>query len=280
MKIEKISDNQIKCTLNKADLASRQIKLSELAYGTEKTKSLFRDMMQQASHELGFEAEDLPLMIEAIPVNSDCIILLITKVEDPEELDTRFSRFAPSPDDMEEIDGEASDTTSSATGLLDMVNLVKKELKDAISNSEDNFIPLPEVLAKKNTKKTPSDTPSAKNDKNKQVSDENKNCIKIFAFDDLDIIIDSACILTEIYNGTNTLYKSKENMKYYLVINKSAHTAEDFNRACNILSEYGSIEKSNEANEAYYNEHFVKIIPRNALQKLSSIRKEAVAKTN
>ena len=55
MKIEKISDNQIRCTLNKTDLASREIKISELAYGTEKAKSLFRDMMQQASYEFGFE---------------------------------------------------------------------------------------------------------------------------------------------------------------------------------------------------------------------------------
>ena len=78
MKIEKINDNQIKCTLNKSDLASRQIKLSELAYGTEKAKSLFRDMMQQASMEFGFEAEDIPLMIEAIPVSGDCIVLVIS----------------------------------------------------------------------------------------------------------------------------------------------------------------------------------------------------------
>ena len=150
MKIEKNSDNQIKCTLNKADLASRQIKLSELAYGTEKTKSLFRDMMQQASTELGFEAEDLPLMIEAIPVSSDCIILLITKVEDPEELDTRFSRFAPAPDDMEVIDGDDTELATSDNSLMNMVNLVKKELSEAIAAKEDAFIPLPEVLSKKN----------------------------------------------------------------------------------------------------------------------------------
>ena len=43
MKIEKISDNQIRCTLTRADLADRQLQLSELAYGTEKAKSLFRD---------------------------------------------------------------------------------------------------------------------------------------------------------------------------------------------------------------------------------------------
>ena len=54
MKIEKINDNQIRCTLTHADLAARNLKISELAYGTEKAKSLFRDMMQQASFDFGF----------------------------------------------------------------------------------------------------------------------------------------------------------------------------------------------------------------------------------
>ena len=90
--------------LTKADLADRELKISELAYGTEKAKSLFRDMMQQASAKFGFEADDIPLMIEAIPLNADCIVLVITKVEDPEELDTRFSKFAPAMEDDDEID--------------------------------------------------------------------------------------------------------------------------------------------------------------------------------
>ena len=60
-----------------------------------KSKKLFRDMMEQAQLEFGFEADNIPLMIEAIPVTTDSIILIITKVEDPEELDTRFSKFTP-----------------------------------------------------------------------------------------------------------------------------------------------------------------------------------------
>ena len=35
MKIEKINENQIRCTLTREDLANRKIKLSELAYGSE-----------------------------------------------------------------------------------------------------------------------------------------------------------------------------------------------------------------------------------------------------
>ena len=50
MKIEKINDNKIRCTLTSADLAERNLKLSELAYGTEKARSLFQDMMLEANH--------------------------------------------------------------------------------------------------------------------------------------------------------------------------------------------------------------------------------------
>ena len=96
MKIEKVNEQQIRCTLTREDLLNRELKISELAYGTEKAKSLFRDLMQQAAYECGFEAEDIPLMIEAIPLNAECIVLIVTKVEDPEELDTRFAKFAPS----------------------------------------------------------------------------------------------------------------------------------------------------------------------------------------
>lgn len=96
MKIEQISENQIKCTLNRSDLASRQIKISELAYGSEKTKGLFQDMMDQAFVQFGFETSDLPLMIEAIPVSMDCIILMITRVDEPDEVDENFSNLSNS----------------------------------------------------------------------------------------------------------------------------------------------------------------------------------------
>ena len=108
MIFEKLNDNQIRCTLNKSDLEKRELRLSELAYGSAKARALFRDMIQQASIELGFEAENIPLMIEAIPISNDCLVLVVTKVEDPDELDTRFSRFS-SPFDDEEFEDEYSD---------------------------------------------------------------------------------------------------------------------------------------------------------------------------
>ena len=70
MKIEKINENKIRCFLTRDDLENRHIKLSEIAYGTEKARSLFRDMMEQASSQFGFEADNIPLMVEAIPMSA------------------------------------------------------------------------------------------------------------------------------------------------------------------------------------------------------------------
>ena len=43
------------------------------------------DVYKRQAYEFGFEADDIPLMIEAIPLSADTIILVITKVEYPEE---------------------------------------------------------------------------------------------------------------------------------------------------------------------------------------------------
>ena len=153
MKLERLSENQIRCTLNKEDLAERELMLNELAYGTDKAKELFRDMIEQAADELGFEVNDIPLMIEAIPVNPDCLILIITKVDDPEELDTRFSRFSKyanieidADDDSDSDDNEDEDLPLNPESLLetisDIVENIEQVKKQTESCKNSNFVPL------------------------------------------------------------------------------------------------------------------------------------------
>lgn len=277
MKIEKISENQIKCTLNKSDLASRQIKAGELAYGTEKAKLLFRDMMQQAAVEFGFHAEDLPLMIEAIPVSGDSIILIITKVEDPEELDTRFSNFTPDTslnvddgdlmeeeylENMEYLEDENDD--DSETNTMSLIDIFK-EVKDRLENlsAGRDFIPLSEMIdAAKQSKQ------SKENHEN-SVEKETR-LVHIYSFDNLNILLKLSKCIADIYHGTNSLYKSKEN-RYYLILDKSSHSLPEFMAICSMISEFGTAENAAPVNEAYYKEHFEKVISKNALQKLHLI---------
>lgn len=243
MKIEKINENQIRCTLTQADLEARKIHLSELAYGTEKARNLFRDMMQQANFEFGFEADNIPLMIEAIPASPDSIILIITKVEDPEELDTRFSKFAPSGDSA--VEDENTIEYEGADDIIDVFQKIQEAKAKALS-------------LKKNAKTEASDS-----------SDTPVNLIRSYYFQNLDLVIDAARSLNQYFTGRNSLYKDFKNGGYDLVIHQSGRTPQEFNKVCNVLSEYGNGKRFTSASEAYLMEHSECMIAKDALQKLA-----------
>ncbi len=87
MKIEKINDNQIKFLLTNEDLQEREIKLSELAQGSEKAQAFFRDIMTEAMLDCGFDATNTPLMIEAMPVTMDTVMIIVSKVTKEMDID-------------------------------------------------------------------------------------------------------------------------------------------------------------------------------------------------
>lgn len=245
MKIEKINDNQIRCTLTRADLMERQLRLSELAYGTEKAKSLFHDMMQQAAYQFGFEANDIPLMIEAIPASSDSIVLIITKVEDPDELDARFSKFAPSPSGDAEV--KKTESYDKLEGAETFLNLLEK-MKEKINAAEQRT----------------SDT-----DAEEEISSD--PIVRLFSFSTMDNVLQAVHLLGEMYNGSNTLYKDTAADMYILAMTQSDHTVKDFNRICNMLTEFASLEKASGMTLAFLEEHCEVLVAPDAIQQLSSI---------
>ncbi len=240
MKIEKLNDNQIRCTLTRADLADRQIKLSELVCGTDKAKSLFQDMMRRASSEFGFEAEDMPLMIEAVPSSSDSIVLIITKVDDPEELDHKFSRFGSSLGDLDKK-RNILDKLEGAEEILDLINKVKNA---ALGTSKESI---------------------------EEVTKQEGPRMRMFSFPTMDCVIHAAHLLKDSYTGNNALYKDKLGGVYVLVLTQSDYSLTDFNKFCNMLTEFGYLEKASQAVLAYLEEHCEVIVANDAIQQLGTI---------
>lgn len=261
MKIEKINENQIRCTLTKEELADRQIKLSELAYGSEKAKVLFRDMIEQANDEFGFEADDIPLMIEAIPLSGENIILQITKVEYPDELDTRFSKFSEGKglENEEFYEEELFPTLQGADDILGIFRSMKEKsnMKTEESSLEDASVSTEKEVQKK-----------------KKTVEQPKKLTNIFEFTDMEQLEDLAYVLGTYFVGESDLYKDEAKKRFYLLVRKSKHTPEEFNKVCNIISEYGTYKKYTKAMEAFFKEHGKLIVKKNALQMLYSIAGE------
>ena len=58
---------------------------------------------------------------------------------------------------------------------------------------------------------------------------------------------------------------------YILALTPSDHSANEFNKICNMLSEYGSLEKASASVLAFLEEHCKIIVSADAIQKLSTI---------
>jgi len=255
MKIEKVNDHQIRCTLTREDLAQRQLKVSELAYGTEKARELFQEMMKQANNRFGFNAEDVPLMIEAIPINSECIILVITKSEETDELSNSISKDVT--DDEATFEKEEIDFSEEIRPDEEVMDLFKRLQEGDFSGFLDG------ATANSDTNNVRKRRPRRKLRKS-----DNEFVFSLFRFSNMHEVIKISKIVVGDYSGHNTLFKDPDTGSYFIAVygNRNDKTYEYI---CRILDEYAQEEVLIPYSIGYLNEHYSIIIEDYAIQKLA-----------
>lgn len=241
MRIEKINDNQIRCFLSKEEMDRRQIHLKELAYGTEKARKLFRELMREARARHGFEAENTPVMIEAVPLQDDSLVLIVTRVDNPEELDTRFSSFSPS-------------VKSGSADAQIPSNPVLGQLLEAIHQS---------------TESGSAGTVRSKN------GEEERADIHQFVFTSLGTAVRAAAAAAGGFTGKSSLYRDPSGSRYYLFVSPGeGEGALSVSGTVAALSEFCGSELITPAREQYLREHSEAVCAENALLILSGLEAE------
>ncbi len=230
MKLEKISENQIRCTLTQSDLVERHMNIHELSYGSEKAKRLFREMVSRASYELDCDLTETPVLIEAVPLALDSIMLLITKIDDPEELNPRFAKFAPNL--LSTSNDEDEDLSSFEDG----------------SDEETPFIPS-----------------TARADK--PINPAVGSRWKLYAFSSLDALITAAHAISH-FPGASRVYKENAN-SLVLALEAGALQDKSFYQYANVLAEFTDPLPGDDIRLAYLDEHVPLLIPEDAVSRLS-----------
>lgn len=287
MQLERLNDNQFRCTLSKSDLEQRQLRISELAHGSSRAREIFHDLIQQACDELGFEVDNIPLMVEAIPVTNDCLILVVTKIEDPEELEKKLSFLTklaglmadegydslldknhimdPEDDDLMmgdlDMDDFGEGTESVLSGMSD--DAETESIIDGRLDPLGLIAPFAHALAeaKKDAQKEGTQEPDK----------DSGSRTRLFSFHSLDEIIRLSAFLTPFYKGESILYKETDSPVYYLFLNGKDTAAEAFQRACTIASDFGMGMPVSYASEAYCMEHCKLMLKGDALETLNKL---------
>lgn len=303
MKIEKINERQIRCVLTREDLENRKIRLSELVCGGEKARGLLRDMILRASRELGFSFNNNPLMIEAVPTGKDQLVLIITRVDDPGELDSRFKNLSLF-DDSGKNDPAKADSNGQnelpLTGADDVLNLLRelskrlkesghsdqadpdtkgqaeekpaeagqiKEKQEKEPQAKAGQIKEPQTKEKKSRKK---DQPAGGKD-GRVLEEEIYQYTRFYLFRNLENVLSASKRIPETYAGENALYKNPEDGCFYLLVKKTDTDPEQFNRICNVLSEYSMPMDYFTGMDEFFREHMQVIVAEQAIQHLRGV---------
>ncbi|WP_369900390.1 genetic competence negative regulator [Bacillus manliponensis] len=89
MRLERLNYNKIKIFLTFDDLSERGLTKEDLWKDAPKVQQLFRDMMQEANKELGFEA-DGPIAVEVFSLQAQGMVVIVTKENDESDTEDEF----------------------------------------------------------------------------------------------------------------------------------------------------------------------------------------------
>lgn len=259
MEIEILGDLSIKCTLSNEYLKSRWIDLNDLAYGTKVATDLFREILETAKFDYGIDftsVENHPVMIEAVPVGEGALVVFISKNEDADELDTRFSRFTP-----KQTGGGITPEGASRRGDFPF---------DSDPDDGDDFFPDMEVppAEKKLIRKTPvygkafSEVLGKEQEKFKS-----SGCLITVEFERLSDLISLADSNLK-YKGDNSVYKIKSSGKYLLVLRCEPDNFTDAMNFASLVQEFGSTRIVPMSGAGFLDKGYELIIAENALEKL------------
>jgi len=239
MKIERISENQIKFYLTAGELSQRGMHLHELAYGSPKAQGLFQEIMQRASVEHNFQApQGTPLIIEAVPTSPDSIMVIVTKITSTADMEARFG-YPPILGQMHNPPPSPSSTPTDASKNY------AQYIQDLLRNQGGGHHSHPFA-------------PQQNLGENALVS--------VFAFDNLEDAAMASARCAATYIGPNALYKYEG--KFFLVVDTKEHKLSQNHQ--NALREYGSAASFFDLSQAYLLEHGEAIIQKNAMEVLAT----------
>ena len=152
---------------------------------------------------------------------------------------------------------DAENSTQVSDAVKELIGRIRKEAEDILEKNGGNI-----ELSVQEIKD---------NHEAKQTKNENRQPIcKTFMFDSIHEIVTPAKVVAEFYDGESILYKDNSEERLYLFLGMKDNR-QTFNRACNILSEYGYITGLSNMHKRHFDEHLDIIIDSDAIGKLAQL---------
>ncbi|MBE4910315.1 genetic competence negative regulator [Bacillus luteolus] len=130
MRLERLNNDKIKIFLTFDDLVDRGLSKEDLWHDSLKVHQLFRDMIEEASDELGFEANG-PIAVEVYSLQAQGMVVIVTR--DVEEIDFDDEEFVDDYIEMQVTLDESDDIFYEFQTFEDVIQLSTRLISNNIT---------------------------------------------------------------------------------------------------------------------------------------------------
>jgi adapter protein MecA 1/2 len=245
MQIDKISDDEIRCTLSGEDLKAGKIDIKSLAYGTRDEKELISRILAEAEHSCGFYIRDGDrYKAEIIPLAGGSL-----------EVDVNYRPSV--------IPAGNVGKTDAVSGLSAALHSLLHE-----AGEEDGGDSAGGAAGEETSGKEEAD--SMDQNRNDSVRDFVR-LNRMFVFPSISKAHEAAAAIPG-FSGDSALYQSSEDGSYHLILTmKDRKAIEDEQKSLITLSEYATQEVVTPSKLQSLSEHGTLLIPEHAVEKLAQI---------
>ena len=246
MKVERISDNQIKFEFMAQDLAERDINITDIVNpSASKTHGLFREITGLLQSEYDFATIGTPLVFEAT-MSHDTLIVVVTKMGNNHGFNENY--------DLPGFQNLVSNFMSQLEN-----NGYNTDGLDLLSASMQTHGNLP-------NKPAPCKGQPGGNAKPRVHKKRPESGYAVYAFADFDMLAAAASRIPESYKGRSHVYKLRD--KYQLILQNIGTGDYSAKKFAAQLSEFGQRQPTSQITYNQLMEHGEVIIAEEAISKL------------
>lgn len=267
MKFTRISDREIKCVLSEDELVSYGIDLDDILEKTDRIKPFFKDIMDMAAARLGIDkSEGIHIASAQISVLKDnSISIVFHSAEIGEGLDkvpgaqSRIERIKSRI--TKALEAEEDPSHISAELRREILDMLEEQLM-----AEGNYSP--EAMSQIRELREEVD-----NEELSGVSKHSGNGTDSFVirFDNMDDVINYCSRYNLGYEVTSTLFKGRNDEKYYLFVMRGVLNSGYFQLLKLMAYEYGEPEPDSMSRHTYIVDNSDSLILGNAFTVLSGV---------
>lgn len=246
MQIEKHDEKNLYCYITENDLHELEIFSGTLAYGSNSFRKLLSVIMKRAGEECRFSSYELPLLVEAVPLENQEFFIQISAIDEAEELDPRFAQFSPSI--FEELDLEEEEQSA-----------------DSMEAPEDIYISEADNR-EKTAFSTAPDTSAFSRSRRSSASNTHRTIYIFETYEALITALHSAGTADQFSQTRSALYYHPEKKKYYLMLQQQNTAAVRALLAS--FCEYASARPLTPSIHAWLTEHCRCLIRAHAISRL------------